>query len=390
MLRFLTSGESHGMGVTVIIEGLPANLEIRKDFIQAEMAKRQKGSGSGGRMLIENDEIEIVSGVRFGKTIGSPVTIWIQNKDSKNWGNKMSTEPQPKEIIDSARVTQPRPGHVDLPGVQKYKFDDVRNVLERASARETSARVAAGAVFKQLLLAFDIQIASHTLQIGSVRLPESFFYDFEAVKKSYEKDPETRCINSDTALKMKDLIKQTRKDMDTLGGIVETWAINIPAGLGSYVHWDRKIDGQIAHAIMSIQSVKAVSVGDGVLNACQFGSKVHDEIYHDTKQGYFRKTNRGGGMEGGVTNGMPVIVQTFHKPISTLYKPMNSVNIQSKQEEKATVERSDICIVPRGAVVSEAMLSYVIASNLLEKFGRDEMSDIHNAYQAYKHRIKTQ
>ena len=390
MLRFLTAGESHGKALTVIIEGMPAGVPVSQVFIAHEMKKRMKGSGSGGRMLIEEDKVEILSGIRFGKTIGSPIALLIENKDYKNWDVKMSVDPQPKEVVESARVTQPRPGHADLTGVQKYGFDDVRNVLERASARETAARVAAGAIFKQFLLQHKIEIASHTLQIGEIKVEKG--YSFGDVKKTYENDPEIRCVDPETSKSMKELIEKTRKEMNTLGGIVEVWAMNVLAGLGSYVHWDRKIDGQIGQALMSIPSVKAVEIGSGVANVSKFGSDVHDEIYYrhsditkrhpefisgsqrdsgsesgmtTERSGYFRKTNRAGGIEGGMTNGMPIVVRVYHKPISTLYKPMNTVDIFSKEPVKATVERSDICVVPRAGVISEAMLAYILAKNFI-------------------------
>lgn len=386
MLRFITSGESHGKAVLVTIEGMPSNVPISLEEIQAEMRKRQKGSGAGGRMLIETDTVEILSGVRFGKSIGSPITLIITNNDFKNWGEKMSASDQSDQVKSSAQVTNPRPGHVDLPGVQKYNFNDVRNVLERASARETTARVAAGAVFKQLLAQFGIEIASHTLQIGSVRL-EKADYSFDEVKMSYQESPEIRCIDPDTAMKMDAAIMQARQEMNTLGGIVEIWAVGVPVGLGSYVHYDRKIDGQIAQALMSIQSVKAVEIGEGVDAATRLGSEVHDEIQYSTEHGFHRETNRAGGIEGGVTNGMPVVVRVYHKPISTLYKPMNTVDIATKEATKATVERSDICIVPRGAVVSESMLAFVIAQQLLEMFGNGALEDIQAAFHQYKARI---
>ena len=389
MLRFFTAGESHGKGLTVIIEGIPANVPVSIPQIQEEMKKRKTGLGSGGRQLIEDDSIEITSGVRFGKTLGSPIAIYIENKDFKNWGKKMSAETQPQEFIDEIKVLKPRPGHADLAGIQKYNFDDVRNVLERASARETTGRVAAGAIFKQFLNQFDIEIASHTTQIGQVKLNKS--YTFEDVKKSYDIDPETRCIDTVTANKMKELISTTRSNMNTLGGVIEIWANNVIAGLGSYVHFDRKIDGQLAQALMSIQSVKAVEIGDGINASGAFGTEVHDEIYYSAeiqeKKGYYRKTNRAGGIEGGVTNGMPVIARVYHKPISTIYKPLNTVNIKTKHEDKATVERSDICVVPRAGVISESMMAYVIANNLIEKFGADENSDIIATYSAYRKRI---
>ena len=367
MIRFFTAGESHGKALTVIIDGMPAGIPISVDFINAELAKRQVGAGSGGRMQIEKDEVEMLSGVRFGKTIGSPLSLVIWNKDNANWGDKMSVEDQPDEVKDSARVTTPRPGHADLAGVQKHGFDDVRNVLERASARETAARVAAGAVFKQLLLTKGIEIASHTVQIGDIKVdpPAGRDYSFEDIKSTYEKDPEIRCVDPGKSREMKQLIQNARMDKDTLGGVVETWAVGVPAGLGDYAQWDTKLDGLIAQAMMSIQSVKAVEIGSGIQASGKRGSEVHDEIYRRDDQ-YHRNTNRAGGLEGGVTNGMPIVVRVYHKPISTLYKPLQTVDIETKQSAEATVERSDICVVPRAGVVSEAMLAYVLAREMID------------------------
>lgn len=370
MIRLMTAGESHGKVLITVIDGMPAGIPISIDFINAELAKRQVGAGSGGRMQIEKDEVEILSGVRFGKTIGSPISLVISNKDNKNWGEKMSIEEQPDEIVESTRITQPRPGHADLAGVQKHGFDDVRNVLERASARETAARVAAGGIFKQYLLTKNIEIASHTLQIGDSMVDSK--YSFDDIKKTYEKDPEIRCVDPGKSRVMKQLIQRARIDKDTLGGVVETWAVGVPAGLGDYAQWDTKLDGLIAQAMMSIQSVKAVEIGSGIKNAGNYGSEVHDEIHYrhpeldSGSNGYFRKTNRAGGIEGGVTNGMPIVVRVYHKPISTLYKPLQTVDIQTKKTADATVERSDICVVPRAGVVSEAMLAYVVAKQLIE------------------------
>lgn len=387
MIRFLTAGESHGKGLTVIIEGMPAGVPISLEFIQQEMVKRKKGVGSGGRQLIESDELEILSGIRFGKTIGSPIAIVIPNKDSNNWGEKMSADDQPESFKEQIRVTEPRPGHADLTGVLKYGYDDVRNVLERASARETTARVAAGAIFKQFLAQLGIEIASHTIQIGTAQL-QSEDYTFEDIQKAYETDPETRCIDPVLAAQMKELVHTARKNHNTLGGIVETWAVNVPPGLGSHVHFDRKIDGQIAQAFMSIQSVKAVEIGTGVEEARLHGADVHDEIFYSKEKGYYRQTNRAGGVEGGMTNGEPVIVRVYHKPISTLYNPLKTVDIQTKEQGEATIERSDICIVPRGGVVSEAMLAYVLANNMLEKFGGDSLDEVQYTYEYYQKRIK--
>lgn len=365
MIRFLTAGESHGKGLTVIIDGMPAGIPISIEFINAELAKRQAGAGSGGRMQIEKDEVEILSGVRFGKTIGSPISLVIWNNDNKNWGEKMSAEDQPDKVKDSARITAPRPGHADFAGVQKHGFDDIRNVLERASARETAARVAAGAIFKQLLLTKGIEIASHTIQIGDIKVdpPAGGDYSFEDIQATYEKDPDIRCVDPGKSREMKQLIQNARMDKDTLGGVVETWVVGVPAGLGDYAQWDTKLDGLIAQAMMSIQSVKAVEVGAGVGIAGLRGSEVHDEIYQRDGQ-YHRKTNRAGGIEGGVTNGMPLVVRVYHKPISTLYKPLQTVDIETKKSTEATVERSDICVVPRAGVVSEAMLAYVLAREI--------------------------
>jgi len=363
MIRFMTAGESHGKGLTIIIDGMPAGIPISQDFINHELEKRQVGAGSGGRQQVEKDEVELLSGVRFGKSIGSPISMIIWNKDHKNWGDKMSIEEQPDEIVESAKVTQPRPGHADLAGVQKHGFDDVRNVLERASARETAARVAAGGIFKQYLLTKNIEIASHTVQIGDIMVESK--YSFDDIKKTYENDPEIRCVDLGKSREMKQLIQRARIDKDTLGGVVETWAVGVPAGLGDYAQWDTKLDGKIAQAMMSIQSVKAVEIGSGIKNAGNYGSEVHDEIHHN-ESGYFRKTNRAGGIEGGVTNGMPIVVLVYHKPISTLYKPLQTVDIETKKAADATVERSDICVVPRAGVVSEAMLAYVVAKQLIE------------------------
>ncbi len=375
MLRFLTAGESHGKGITVIIDGMPANVPISTKKIQFELQKRSKDFGRGGRGLIETDRVQILSGVRFGKTIGSPIALFIENKDFKNWEEKMSIEDKDQSFKDSIAITRPRPGHADLVGVQKYGFDDVRNVLERASARETVGRVAAGSIFKQMLEMFGIEIASHTVQIGRITLTRTN-YDFEDINKVYDLDPEIRCIDKITSDLMKQEIRKARANKDTLGGVVEIWAVNVPPGLGSYVQYDRRIDGQISQALMSIPSVKAVEIGTGIDNARLHGSKVQDEIFYLKDKGYYRKTNRAGGIEGGVTNGMSIVCRAYHKPISTIYKPLQTVDIRTKQQVKATVERSDICVVPRAGVISESMLAFIIAQNILEKSGKDTVIEI--------------
>lgn len=379
MLKFLTAGESHGKGCIVIIDGMPSNVPISLEQIQTEMQKRRHDFGRGGRGIIEDDKIDILSGIYHGKTIGSPITIYIENKDFKNWKNK--TE-------DDTKVTNPRPGHTDLSGYLKYGFNNIRPVIERSSARETTARVAAGAIFKQFLAHFGIQIASHTLQIGSVKLAKTD-YTFEEVSHVFENNPDIRCIDAQTSEAMKEAINQARINKDTLGGVVEIWAVNVPVGLGSYVQYDQKIDGQIAQALMSIPSVKTVEIGDCINNIEKTGSKFHDEIFYDPNKGYLRKTNHAGGIEGGVTNGMPIILRVYHKPISTLYNPLKTMNIETKKESTATVERSDICIVPRGGVVAESMLSFVLTQNFLTKFGSDNMDDIQQAYENYLNRLKS-
>lgn len=381
MLRFLTSGESHGPQLTVIIEGLPAGVGVDREEIQKDLRKRKVGSGSGGRQLIEDDAVEIVSGVRHGLTLGSPITLVIENKDFKNWGDKMS--PYPVDTV-ADKVTAPRPGHADLAGALKYGFDDVRNVLERASARETTMRVAAGSVFKQFLSALGVKLGSHTLQIGTVRVQKK--YGFEEVAAVDQNSPVTRCVDAESTAAMEALILEARKKKDTLGGIVEVWAVGLPVGLGSYVHWDRKLDGQLAQALMSIQSVKAVEIGEGVKASESFGSEVHDPITYD--EGYVRTSNRAGGLEGGVSNGMPLVVRAYHKPIATLYDPLPSVDIATHETVKATIERSDICVIPRAGIIGESMVAYVLAKAFLEKFGSDCLQDIQASYAAYQTRLK--
>lgn len=384
MLRFLTAGESHGKGLTAIIDGMPAGVPINTDLIAADMARRRHDAGRGGRGIIEKDLVEITAGVRFGKSIGAPIVLWIPNADATNWGDKMSEKAQDAAVVESAKVTNPRPGHADLAGIQKYGFDDARNVLERSSARETTARVAAGSIFRQLLSCFDIEIASHTLAIGEIKLESD--YSFVEIKNVFEFDPDTRCVDPGTGQKMQQAIYDARINKNTLGGVVEIWAVGVPVGLGSYVQHDRKIDGQIAGALMSIQSVKGVEIGTAHENSTRHGSDVHDPIEY--KEGaYKRKSNRAGGIEGGVTNGEPIIARVHHKPISTLYNPLQTVNIATKQTAAATIERSDICVVPRAGIVSESMLAYVIAKNLLEKFGEDALEDILSSYSLYKKRL---
>ena len=388
MLRILTSGESHGPGQTVIIEGIPAGLTITLVDINKELTKRRTDAGRGGRAAIETDEVEILSGIRHGKTIGSPITLLIRNKDFENWKDQMSPHPlDAKPASPTGRrltlnaVTKPRPGHADFAGVVKYGFDDVRNVLERASARETVTRVAGGAVFKRFLEEFGIEIASHTVQIGVVKITQP--HSFEEIKAIFETDPQTRCCEPEIGKQMADAILQARKDKNTLGGVVEIIAHKVPIGLGSHVQWDRKLDGQLAQALMSIPSVKAVEIGDGITNVGKQGSDVHDELVKD-EQGIARATNRAGGIEGGISNGTDIICRVFHKPISTLMKPLQTVDLATGNAAEAHVERSDVCVVPRAGVISESMLAYVLAKEILTKFGGDNITETKRNFENYQ------
>lgn len=371
MLRFLTAGESHGKAEVAILEGLPAGLSITKEEVDLELQKRANDFGRGGRGKIEKDQVEILSGVRFGKTLGSPVALLINNADYANWQGKVSP-----------KITSPRPGHADLAGVLKYGFDDVRNVLERASARETVMRVATGAVCKKLLLQIGIKIASHTIQIGKIKIGKSN-YSFEDIVTIFDKDPEFRCIDEKIRKKMRKEILNARMNKDTLGGVIEIIAHNVPVGLGSYVHFDRKLDGKIAEALMSIPSVKAVEIGNCLETAEKTGKEVQDAIYYKNNKLY-RKTNNMGGVEGGVTNGEDIICRVFHKPISTIYDPLPTVDIKTLKPTVATIQRSDVCVVARAGVISEAMLAYVLANAVLEKFGGDSISELRRNFQNYK------
>lgn len=379
--RFLTAGESHGKGLTCIIEGVPAGLPLQESDIAPDLARRQGGYGRGGRMKIEKDHAEITSGVRHGRTLGSPIALWIQNRDWANWTEKMAVEPVETEI---ERVTRLRPGHADLPGTIKYAFDDVRNVLERASARETAARVAVGAVARRLLAEFGVVIRSHTLAIGGVRSPHTSLtepIDWEAVESS-----PVRCPDPAATEAMIAAINDAKPDGDTVGGEIEVRAFGLPPGLGSHVHWDRRLDGRIAQAILSINAFKAVSLGLGFEAAALRGSQVHDVILPvDQWQGqpWRHATNNHGGIEGGITTGEPLIVRAAIKPIPTLAHPLPSVDLDTGQEVLAHYERSDVCVVPAGGVVAEAMVAIVLADAWLEKFGGDTLEETRRNYLAY-------
>ncbi|MBX3294550.1 MAG: chorismate synthase [Acidobacteria bacterium] len=379
--RFTTAGESHGPALVVIIEGVPAGIAIDKAAIDHELWRRQQGYGRGGRMKIESDAVQILSGVRHGRALGSPIALMIENRDFVHWQEIMSAERLEAEPKNPRAVKRPRPGHADLAGGQKYQTRDLRDILERASARETAARVAAGALAKQLLAAFGIAVRSHVAKLGSV--PET------PIDASWEEivaiaaDAPLACVNKEIEAQMVALVDEAKAKGDTLGGIFEVVAHGLPVGLGSHTSWEEKLDGRIARAIMSIHAVKAVEIGEGVANAGRFGSEVHDEIF----AGFVRKTNRAGGLEGGITNGEELRARGYLKPISTLRKPLTSVDIDSKEESPAAFERSDITAVPAAGVIGEAMLAVVLANSMREKFGGDSIEEMRRNYEAYQKSI---
>lgn len=382
MLRYITSGESHGKCLTSIIDGIPANVSLNIDEINLEMRKRQSGYGRGGRMKIESDKVDLLSGVRGKTTIGSPIAIQIINKDYENWIEYMS----PTGDIDreTKKVEQVRPGHADLVGSLKYNFDDARNVLERSSARETASRVAVGAICKQVLKVFNIEFASHVVQIGNAKLDKIYSFDF--IKDSSDLS-EVRCVDKDIEKLMISEIDKAKNEKDTLGGVIEIRVKNVPPGLGSYAHYDKKIDAHIAMNVMSIQAIKGVEIGMGFEVANNRGSNVMDEIFYDGKKGIHRETNRLGGIEGGMTTGDEIIIRCAMKPIPTLYKPLNSINMKTLENFKATVERSDTCAVPACSVVCENVVAFVILQFFLEKFGKDNIEDIKKNYISYMDRL---
>lgn len=370
-LRFLTAGESHGPGLTGILEGLPAGLKLSVDDINTDLYRRQQGHGRGGRMKIEKDQIEIRSGLRQGLTMGSPIALWLANKDWENW--RADTMSQEKTDDQGRRVTLPRPGHADLAGVQKFGFSDIRDVIERSSARETAMRVAIAAICRKFLAEFGIEIASHVLQIGSVKCDPERPGDLGELNKSADAS-DVRCLDPQASQDMIDLIDATRKDGDSLGGVFEVLVSGLPPGLGSYTHWDRKLDGRLAGAMMSIHAMKAVAIGDGFNTAERPGSLVHDEILPDG-DGFKRQTNNAGGIEGGVSNGEQIVVHVAMKPIPTLAKPLQSVDIETREVRPAHRERTDSCAVPAAAVIGEAMAALMIADAFLEKFGGDSLAE---------------
>ena len=382
MIRYITSGESHGKCLTSIIEGIPANVSIDIDEINKELKKRQSGYGRGGRMKIENDKVEILSGVRGNITIGSPLAIQIINKDYENWANYMN----PTGDIDreSKKVSHVRPGHADLVGSLKYNFDDARNVLERSSARETASRVAVGAICKQILKNFDINFTSHVVQIGKIK--DNNLYEFDYIKENVD-NSKVRCVNPEIEKDMINEIDKVKSKGDTIGGIVEIRVKNLIPGLGSYTHFDKKIDGELAMHLMGTQAIKGVEIGIGFDVANNYGSNVMDEIVYSKNSGIRRNTNRLGGIEGGMTTGEEVIIRCAMKPIPTLYKPLNSININTLESYQASIERSDNCAVPACSIVCENVVAFVICKYFLDKIGGDNLSDLKSNYNSYIKRL---
>ena len=388
MLRFETAGESHGECLVATLTGLPAGLPISFEAINRDLWRRQQGFGRGGRMKIETDTAEIVAGVRHSKTIGSPIAIIIRNKDWKNW-----TESLPVEDIAGGEdkrkpVTRPRPGHADLAGAIKYNFQDARYILERASARETAARVAVGALAKTLLTEFGIGVLSHVIQVGDVRLPRSATWQ-ELLDLSRKDEVVLGCVDPETEQRMKQVVDQAYRTGDTVGGVFEVVAHDVPPGLGSHVTWDTRLDGRLAQAIVSMQAVKGVEVGFAAEGAAAFGSQVQDTIHYNRAERRFtRGANRAGGLEGGMTNGQDVLVRGFLKPISTLRRPLESVDLTTREPALAAYERSDICVVPAAGVIGEAMVAIVLAQAFLDKFGGDSLAETRRNFEGYMEQVR--
>lgn len=382
MLRFLTAGESHGPGLVAIVEGVPAGLAFDRDGLAVELSRRRLGYGRSPRMGIEQDKVEILGGVRHGHTLGSPISVLIHNTEyEQKWANEMNPDPgEPKR-----RLTTPRPGHADLPGMLKYDTHDARDILERASARETAARTVVGYICKLLLAEIGISVLSHVVEIGNVRIPDDGALpqptDGPLIDAS-----SVRCLDPASAAQMEAEIRRARENRDTLGGVVEILAYDVPPGLGSHVHWDRKIDGRLAHALMSIQAIKGVEVGDGFTQARLRGSQAHDEIFHDGAE-FTRHTTRAGGTEGGMTIGGLLRVRAAMKPIATVMRSLDSVDVDTKASAKAFFERSDTCAVPRAGVVCEQMVAYVLADEALRLLGGDTVADVKGSYDRYRERL---
>ena len=388
MFRFETAGESHGECLVATLTGLPAGIPISLDYINRQLWRRQQGYGRGGRMKIETDQVEIVAGVRYSKTIGSPIALIIQNKDWKNW-----TEVLPVEDIDGAEdkrkpVTRPRPGHADLAGILKYNLPEARYILERASARETTARVAVGALAKTLLAEFGIGVLSHVIAIGEARLARQAAWD-ELVALNEKNEVLLGCVDPDAEKQMKEVVDCAYRTGDTIGGVFEVVAHNLPIGLGSHITWDSRLDGRLAQAIVSMQAVKGVEIGFAAEGAASFGSRVQDTIHYNREERQFtRGSNRAGGLEGGMTNGQDVLVRGFLKPISTLRRPLESVDLTTREPALAAYERSDVCVVPAAGVIGEAMVAIVLAQAFLEKFGGDSLEETRRNFNGYQEQVK--
>jgi chorismate synthase len=387
MLRFYTAGESHGQALLAFVSGLPAGLPIDVAAINHELHRRQLGYGRGGRQKIEKDRAEIFAGVRHGQTIGAPIALRIENRDWANWEKILSVEASDAPEAGSKKLVAPRPGHADLAGSQKFNFHDARYVLERASARETAARVAAGGFGRQLLGQFGIRIASHTIQVGHVRLERAVKWEeIEAI--CGDLDSPLRCVDAQAQEKMKAEVDAALKAGDTVGGVFEIVAHGVPVGLGSHAQWDEKLDGKLAQALMSVQAVKAVELGSGILAAGSYGSEVQDEISYDrAKRRFQRSSNRAGGLEGGITNGEDVVIRGHLKPISTLRKALQTADMVTKEPVRAAYERSDWCVVPAGGVVGEAMAALVLADAFLQKFGGDSLAETRRNFESYGRQI---
>jgi len=386
-LRYLTAGETHGPQLTAIIEGLPSNLHIDFEELNFQLHRRQKGYGRGRRMQIEKDQANFVGGVRHGYTTGAPVALVVQNNDWKHWQNIMNIEPIEGSDEEKRRVHRPRPGHADLNGGLKYNLKDLRNVLERSSARETTVRVACGALARQFLAEFGIKVAGRVLRIGEIEAPYQDLPIDELIEITEASS--VRVTDKETEKKMEEYIDLIKKEGDSIGGIVECIVEGVPVGLGSHVQYDRKLDARIAQGVMSINAFKGVEIGIGFEAGTIRGSQVHDEILYSDERGYHRATNRLGGFEGGMTNGMPVVVRGVMKPIPTLYKPLQSVDIDTKEAFTAQVERSDACAVPAASVVMEHVVAWEIAKAFLEKFGGDSMEEIRSNYESYKAQLES-
>lgn len=381
-LRYLTAGESHGPGLTAILEGLPANLHVKKSQIDEQLKRRQQGYGRGGRMKIESDEVKITSGIRHGKTLGSPISLWVENRDFRAWDDEMSPDPI-AGFVSKKSVTRPRPGHADLYGGIKYNQRDLRNILERASARETTIRVAMGAICRQFLNHFGIRVTGHVIHIGGIELAQDR-PDFDTINTLQENDP-CRCIDPQTSKKMRDKIDEAKAQGNTVGGIFEIIFTGIPVGLGSHVQWDRKLDARLAASILSIQAIKGFEIGMGFGVAKHFGSDVHDPIAYDAAQKKFTHArNNAGGITGGITTGEDIVFRAAMKPISTLYTPLSSVDIQTKESFEASIERSDTCAVPAASVIAENVACFEMARAFLEKFGGDSVEEVQRHFESHQ------